>query len=100
MPPGASRRGGAVLPRTEAAKGQPAAAGPARLTRSADAEDPGIDAGVGRGSGDTSSHATADDASRSGSADGTGLRVGDRDSRALPLRQATGQLRRASAGGE
>lgn len=39
-----------------------------------------------------SSHAIADDASRSGSADGTGLRVGDRNARKLPLRQAVGQL--------
>jgi len=43
---------------------------------------------------------TADDASRSRSADGTGLRAGDRNSRALPLRQAAGQLCRAGAGGE
>src|SRR5579862_3621721 len=58
--------------------GQPAAARPARLTRPTNAEDPGTDTCVGRGSGEASGNATADDASRSGSADGTGLRVGDR----------------------
>src|SRR4051812_18905685 len=78
--------------------GQSTAAGPARLTRPTNAEDPGTDACPGRGSGEASSNATADDASRSRPADGTGLRTGDRDSPTLPLRQAVGQLRRAGAG--
>src|SRR5690349_1766389 len=77
--------------------GQPTAAGPARLTRPTNAEDPGSDACVGRGSGEASGNATADDASRSRSADGTGVRVGDRNAGTLPLRQATGQLHRAGS---
>jgi hypothetical protein len=66
----------------------------------ADAEDRGTDARLGRGSTEACRHATADDASRSRSADSAGVRVGDRNSRALPLRQAAGQLYRAGAGGE
>src|SRR5215472_7159163 len=45
--------------------GQPTAAGPARLTRPVDAEDPATDAGIGRGSGEASGNAIADDVSRS-----------------------------------
>src|SRR5690348_18451306 len=77
--------------------GQPTASGPARLTRPTNAEDPGSDACVGRGSGEASGNATADDASRSRSADGTGVRVGDRNAGTLLLRQATGQLHRAGS---
>src|SRR4051794_6001976 len=80
--------------------GQPTTPGPPRLARSTHAEDPGTNACAGRGSGEASSNATADDTSRSGAADGTGLRVGDRNSRALPLRQATRQLCRTGTGGE
>src|SRR5690242_19820405 len=79
--------------------GQPTAAGPARLTRPTNAEDPGSDACVGRGSGEASGNATADDASRSRSADGTGVRASDRNAGTLPLRQATGQLHRAGSDG-
>src|SRR3954447_25779668 len=82
------------------ALGQPTAPGPPRLARSTHAEDPGTNACAGRGSGEASSNATADDTSRGGAADGTGLRTGDRNSRALPLRQATRQLCRTGAGGE
>src|SRR5208283_433739 len=81
------------------ALGQPTAAGSARLTRPTDAEDPGTDACAGRGSREASGDAAADDASRSRSADGTGLRVGDRNTGALPLRQAVGQLHRAGSDG-
>src|SRR5579863_4736184 len=69
--------------------GQPPTAGPARLTRPTHAEDPRSDACVGRGSGQPSRDATADDAPRSWSADGTGLRASDRNAGAIPLRQAT-----------
>ena len=41
--------------------------------RSTDAEDPGTDARIRRGSGEASGDAPFDDASRSGSADGTGV---------------------------
>ena len=68
-------------------------------TRPTDAEDSGTDTGAGRGSGEAPGDATADDASRRRSADGTGLRVGDRDAGALPLRQAAGQLHRAGSDG-
>jgi transposase len=47
--------------------------GPARLTRSVDAEDPGTDLRIRRGSGEAPGDAPADDASRSRSPDGTGL---------------------------
>src|SRR5215467_4700051 len=80
--------------------GQSTAPGSARLTGSTDAEDSGTHSGIRRGSGEASGDATADDASRSRSADGTGVRVGDRNSRTLSLRQTAGQLRRAGAGGE
>ncbi len=77
------------------AVGEPTTARPARLTRPTHAEDPGTDACVGRRSGEAPSDAIADDASRSRTADRTGLRTGDRNTGALSLRQAAGQLRGA-----
>ena len=71
--------------------------GPARLTRPTDAEDPGTDASLGRGSGEASGGAALDDPSRSRTADGTGLRVGDRNSRTLSLRQTDRQLCRSGS---
>src|ERR1700757_3117618 len=82
------------------AVGQPTTAGPARLARPTDAEDPGTDSCFGGGSREASGDPAADDAPGSWPADGARLRVGDRNSRTFPLRQATGQLCETSAGGE
>src|SRR5438132_8205276 len=71
----------------------------ARLTRPTDAEDPGADACAGRGSGEASSGAALANPSRSGTADGTGVRVGDWNSRTVSLRQADCQLRRSGSVG-
>ena len=62
-----------------AALGQPTTPRLARLTGSTDAEDPGSDAPTGTGSGEATGDAAADDASRRGPADGTGLRVSGRN---------------------
>src|SRR4029077_1044880 len=72
--------------------GQPAAPGPARLTRPTDAEDSGTDSCVGSGSREASGDAAADDAPGSWAVDGARLRVGDWNSGTFPLRQASGQL--------
>src|SRR5580658_8836937 len=63
----------------------------ARLTRLTDAEDPATDACAGRGSGEASSDAAVDDASRSRSADRPGVRVGGWNSRTLSLRETDRQ---------
>lgn len=72
--------------------GQPTTPGPARLTRSTDAEDPGTNSCAGSGSGEAFGDTAADDASWSRAADGARLRVGDRNSGTFPLWQASGQL--------
>ena len=80
--------------------GQPTTARPARRARSTHAEDPGTDARPGRGSGEASGDASTDDASRSWTADGASLRIGDRNAGTLPLRQTDRQLCGTGAGGE
>ena len=69
--------------------GESATPGPARLSRPTNAEDPGTDACAGRGSREASGDVAADDASRGRSADSTSLRVGDRNSPTLSLRQTS-----------
>ena len=86
---GWSQRTGIVSARS---MGTPTSPRPARLTRPTDSEDPGLDASARRGSGEAASGAATDDPSRSGSADGLSLRVGDWNSRTLSLRQANRQL--------
>jgi hypothetical protein len=81
-------------------RGRPSSPRPARLTRLTDAEGPGTDACTGRGSGEASGDAAVDDASRSRSADGTGFRVGDRNSATLSLREADRQLCGVGSRGE
>src|SRR5579859_602296 len=71
----------------------------ARLTRPTDAEDPGTDACSGRGSGEASGDAALDDASRSWSADGAGVRAGDWNSRTLSLRETDYKLCRSGSDG-
>src|SRR5947207_1931233 len=66
--------------------GQSTTARLARLTGSTDAEDPGSDAPTGTGSGEASGDAATNDTSRSWSAYGAGIRVGDWNSRTLSLR--------------
>ena len=80
--------------------GEPATPGPARLTRPADAEDPGTDACAGTGGREASGDATADDASRSRPADSTSLRVGDRNAGPVSLRQTDRQLCGAGSRGK
>src|SRR5215467_12768162 len=93
------RSQGVGIDRTGAV-GQSTAPGSARLTGSTDAEDSGTDARIRRGSGEASGDTTVDDASRSRPADGTGVRVGDRNSGTVSLRQADRQLYRAGSRGE
>jgi transposase len=64
----------------------------ARVTRSADSEDSGVDASARRGSREATCGAATDDPSRSRRADGVSLRVGDWNTRPLSLRQANRQL--------
>jgi len=79
--------------------GEPPAAGPARLTRSTDAENPATDGRLGRRSGKTSCDAAFGDASRSRTPDGVGLRVGNRNAGAFSLWQTDRQLRRTGSDG-
>ena len=84
-----SQRTGVVDP---GSLGQSTTPGPARLTRPTHSEDPGTDPSAGRGGGEASRDAAADDASRRRSVDGLSFRVGDWNSRTLSLRQANRQL--------
>ena len=56
------------------------------------AEDPGTDAKAGTGGGEAARDAATEDASRSGSVDRTGVRVGDRNAGTFSLRQTDRQL--------
>jgi len=89
MAAGGSQATGVVDPGT---MGEAATPGPARLIRPTHAEDPGTDPSAGRGSREATGDAAADDASRRGPADGTGLRVGHWNSPTLSWRQADRQL--------
>ena len=77
--------------------GEPPAAGPARLTRPTDAENPGTDSSIGRRSGEAAGDALADDAPWSRAADGVGVRVGNRNGGAFSLWQTDRQLRRSGS---
>src|SRR5712692_4224210 len=76
--------------------GQSAAARSAGVTGPTDPENPRAHAIAGAGSGKAASSAAADDASRSGSTDRIGLRVGHRNTRTFSLRKADRQLCGAS----
>jgi len=73
--------------------------GSARLTRSTYPEDPGTESRLGSRSGEAPGGASLADASRGGRADGAGLRIGDRNTATLSVRQADRPLRRAGSGG-
>src|SRR3984885_11951257 len=79
--------------------GEPPAAGPARLTRPTDAENPGTDSSIGRRSGEAAGDASTDDAPWSRAADGVGVRVGNRNGGAFSLWQTDRQLCRSGSDG-
>ena len=95
LPVAADRSQGTRVDRTSSV-GHTSTPGLTRLTRPTDAEDPGTYACAGTGSGEASGDTAADGASWSWSADSTSLRVGDRNSAALSLRQADRQLSHAA----
>src|ERR1035441_3228844 len=71
---------------------KPTTAGLARVTGPTNTQDPGADASARAGSGEATCDAAVNDASWGRTSDGIGVRVGDRDTATVSLRETDCQL--------